>query len=249
MNNKYATLNIFPSVSQITLFNLEHQISADHVLETDVYNGSPDQTLNHQAFINKMQLQYFDAKEDNQSNDWSYLPTAVLAHKISNKQQKIVKDANSTKIKIVKDRHVRVQTCWKNGEVSWVAADALKEQNPWVIIQYATRNKLQKHPDFIWTKPYLENKQVIANLLQLLTVQSDQGMKYKFGVQIPRNASHALYLDKINNDHLWKEAMDKEIGSINSFETFKVMDEGEVMPPGYVKIPYHYVWDCIFDGR
>ena len=47
----------------------------------------------------------------------------------------------------------------------------------------------------------------------------------------------------------FSEAMDKEIGSINSFKTFKVMDEGEVMPPGYVKIPYHYVWDCKFDGR
>ena len=43
--------------------------------------------------------------------------------------------------------------------------------------------------------------------------------------------------------------MDKEIASINDFKTFRVLDEGEEMPEGYLKIPYHLVCDCKFDGR
>ena len=37
--------------------------------------------------------------------------------------------------------------------------------------------------------------------------------------------------------------------SINEFKTFRVLDEGEAIPEGYIKIPYHLVFDCKFDGR
>ncbi len=63
------------------------------------------------------------------------------------------------------------------------------------------------------------------------------------------NTSHALYLDKISNNGLWEEAMQKEISSINEFETFKVLEDDEVLPVGYTKIPYHLIWDVKFDGR
>ena len=35
--------------------------------------------------------------------------------------------------------------------------------------------------------------------------------KYKFGVQVPSSLRHALYLDRINGDNLWRIAIDKEI--------------------------------------
>ena len=63
------------------------------------------------------------------------------------------------------------------------------------------------------------------------------------------NTSHALYLDKINNNELWKESMNKEIDSINTFETFRILEDDEELPEGYVKIPYHFVWDCEFYGQ
>ncbi len=63
------------------------------------------------------------------------------------------------------------------------------------------------------------------------------------------NTSHALYLDKISNNDLWKEAMQKEVNSINEFEMLKVLEDDEILPEEYTKIPYHLIWDVKFDGR
>ena len=62
--------------------------------------------------------------------------------------------------------------------------------------------------------------------------------KYKFGVHVPHNPRDALRLDKVNNDNLWEGAMDKEIGSINTFKTFIILEENEHIPEGYKQIPY-----------
>ena len=39
--------------------------------------------LNHEAFIQKMQLQYFDTQEDTKSDDWNFIPIRVTAHRVS----------------------------------------------------------------------------------------------------------------------------------------------------------------------
>ena len=43
--------------------------------------------------------------------------------------------------------------------------------------------------------------------------------------------------------------MDKELDSINSFKTFRVLEKGEAMPEGCTQIPHHIVFDMKFDGR
>ena len=55
--------------------------SSLHIIETSVESSNAD--LNHEAFIRKMQLQYFDALEDSLDEDWSFIPTGVIAHKLS----------------------------------------------------------------------------------------------------------------------------------------------------------------------
>ena len=198
-----------------------------------------------------MQLQYFDTLEDNADEDWSFVPTGVIAHHISVVPRRIkVQRNNETYIQITKARHVRVKTCWRNGEVSWTSVDALKEQNPWVLAKYAAQQGLSKHPDFAWTTQYLEDSNIIANEthMQAMAAKSHHGQKFKFGVQIPMNTSHAIHLDGISNNNLWKEATNVELESINAFETFKVLEDTEEMPEGYIKIPYHIIYDCKFDG-
>ena len=54
--------------------------------------------------------------------------------------------------------------------------------------------------------------------------------KFKFGVHVPNNPTDAIRLDKTNNDDLWKVTMDKEIGSINTFETFVILEEKDHIP-------------------
>ena len=118
-----------------------------HTIETSIEPTPND--LCHEAFIRKMQLQYFDVIEDSKDEDWAYIPTGVISHKISVvPRQKIVHNNDTKEIVVTKDRHVRVHTCWRNGETSWVSADVLKEQNPWTIVNYGLRKGLTNHPDF-----------------------------------------------------------------------------------------------------
>ena len=84
-----------------------------HVLETDITSGDSITTLNHEAFVRKMQLQYFDTLEDNADEDWSFVPTGVLAHHLSVvPRHEIVQDNNGANIQVTKEHHIRVKTCF-----------------------------------------------------------------------------------------------------------------------------------------
>ena len=48
---------------------------------------------------------------------------------------------------------------------------------------------------------------------------------------------------------LWTEAIDTELKQINDYETFRVLEDNEPIPPGYKMIPYHCVYHVKFDGR
>jgi len=113
-------------------------------------------------------------------------------------------------------------------------------------VNYAVKRVITKHPDFKWTTRYIRTKDDNYNIL---ATKGHQGLKFKFPVQIPMNSSHALHLDKVHNNNLWKVAIQKEIDSINAFKTFRVLDEGEKLPEGYARIPYQLIYDCKFDGR
>eukprot|EP00978_Attheya_sp_CCMP212_P022904 scaffold69213_cov34-Attheya_sp.AAC.3 len=59
----------------------------------------------------------------------------------------------------------------------------------------------------------------------------------------------AILLDSANGDKLWITAVEKELKQINDYETFQVLEKGDIMPEGYQLIPYHIVFDCKFDFR
>ena len=149
-------------------------------------------------------------------------------------------------------RHLRTKVLWKDGTISWCAADALRLQNPYVYIPYIyERPKLIKHNDFKWVRDYIQQQEGINKLFKANRVQnkSSKMPKFKFGVQVPHNPSDAIRLDKVNNDNLWERAIDKEVGSINTFKTFIILEENENIPEGYKQIPYHMIFDVKFDGR
>jgi hypothetical protein len=56
-------------------------------------------------------------------------------------------------------------------------------------------------------------------------------------------------LDKINNNKLWQEEIEKELNQINEYQTFQVLEEGETLPNKYKCLPYHIVFDVKFDLR
>ena len=100
-----------------------------------------------------------------------------------------------------------------------------KNKNPWILAKCAMQKKLTNHPDFAWTSLHLKDKQVMANLanVKAMAGKSHHGQRFKFGVQIPHDTSHAIHLDTVSNNNLWKAATNTELDSINEFETFKML--------------------------
>ena len=58
-----------------------------------------------------------------------------------------------------------------------------------------------------------------------------------------------MKLDSEKDEKLWREAIETELKQINDYETFRVLEDDEPMPPGYKRIPYHCIFDVKFDGR
>jgi hypothetical protein len=72
--------------------------------------------------------------------------------------------------------------------------------------------------------------------------------KYKFGVQVPRSVTHAYYLDKINGNSEWRDAIATELKQISDYKTFRMLKHSESLAE-FQKIPYHVVFDVKFDLR
>ena len=127
----------------------------------------------------------------------------------------------------------------------------MQDQNPWIFAKYAKDRQLLAHPNFKWVHTYIKDTPHVINTARQAQkrLKDSSAPKFKFGVQVPQNAAHALKLDEINGDHLWQEATDTELGSINKFKTFWVLKKGESILPGYRRIPYHMIFDVKFDGR
>jgi hypothetical protein len=125
--------------------------------------------------------------------------------------------------------------------------EAARSDHPIPVIEYSMRNKLWKCSDmWKWTKDF--DVDAVEDLRRAFIAKYENTPKYKFGVQIPTSISHALRLDKLNGNDLWKEAIQKEMDQLKEYNTFRVPTEKDDLGK-YQQIPYHMVFDCKFDGR
>ena len=77
------------------------------------------------------------------------------------------------------------------------------------------------------------------------------GGKYKYGVYIPKNTKEALAIDKQNGNNLWRDAITKEVQTLQDFKTFKEIvsrkARGEV---AFDRSKYQYApLRCIYDVK
>ena len=215
-----------------------------------IWGDGPEPVTEQNMLVNPHatmdRLQYIQDCDDwitpEESQTWK--PIKVTNHKIVKSKR-----FNPGKKTMETSRHVRLYTTFGDGQSAWVQADAVKLARPRVIAQYVIDKDLFEHPDFQWvSKKYDWNKHK-AQYLRVFASQSAKGSKFKFGVQVPHSPKHALELDKINNDKLWEESMQKELDQINDYKTFRVLEAEEPTPEGYKRIPYHMVFDVKFDLR
>jgi hypothetical protein len=63
------------------------------------------------------------------------------------------------------------------------------------------------------------------------------GIKFNFGIQIPKGTKNRINLDKKNGNNLREEAIKTELKQIIDYQRFIVLDSGERIPTDYQKIP------------
>src|SRR5210317_1685914 len=112
-----------------------------HILETNLYcqdeeKWTPAVVSNIKATIDH------DLFEG--ATDLSFEPSSVLDHRVTKVLVRKVEPNPKPTIKLIKIRQVRVKVLWENGEISWINPNALRLQNPYLLVAYAVNNGLSQ---------------------------------------------------------------------------------------------------------
>lgn len=101
--------------------------------------------------------------------------------------------------------------CAYDNNVEAVDLEDLRVDHLWQCIAYASKHKLLYQDGFCeWITPHLETDKDLAVMIHNYCV-STMTHQFKYGVELPQSAKHALELDKQNGDNKWAQAMRKEI--------------------------------------
>jgi len=105
---------------------------------------------------------------------------------------------------------VLVKVHWQNDQPTWQDIAAVHIQQPEILVTYAFVHGLDKHPDWKWTLSHCDLDEQRAHIVKAFKATSDNGPWYKFGIEVPCSLKHALFLDRKNGNHLWREAIKME---------------------------------------
>ena len=118
-----------------------------------------------------------------------------------------------------------------------------------VAAKYALEKGLTLSEGWKWVSRYIETDPLCQHLTRTFKTTSEEGTKYKFGIEVPRSPKHALELDAKNGNTGWRDSLSLEVSQLNEYSTFITIPDGKPLPRDYKRIPYHFVFDVKFDGR
>ena len=215
--------------NQCTSATLPGALLLDEVVSKPSYN-LPCMTRDETDLLEYGRIMDAYNDRDDPDNAW-WSPSLILKHKVVHRRE----------------RECLVKVKWMNDGASWVPLGAVRLDNPFVLLDYAARHKLEHHPDWKWTTEYTAERRV--QLARAFKAQVDpKAPQFKFGVEVPQHVGHAMRLDRTNMDTLWRESIEKELQQINDYKTFRSLAKGEDLST-FTKIPYHIVFDVKFDLR
>ena len=203
--------------------------STNPILDTTVYEVAFDDGMLEDVLANVFAQAIYEDSDENGYNEGLILDT-ILDHFVSRKL---------TKFRSTSGCFFLVR--WRDGSESVVRLKELMESYPVKVAQYAKDNSIDKEEGFWWTAYTLKKAARIIAKIKTRNVRLE-----KFGIRVPRSVEEALKFDRQSNTTYWKDAIDKEMRNIEI--AFKVLDEGEHVPPGYQLIRCHFIFDVKIDG-
>ena len=127
---------------------------------------------------------------------------------------------------------------WRYGSEQWIPLSIPKESNPLEVADSAVSHKIGKYPDFHWWLSYtLRKRDTIVS-----TVNSRvKSVPQKYVIEVPCTVKKSLAFDDRNGNHLWRDALDKEMSNLRV--DFDILDENQHALPGYYKASGHIIFD------
>jgi hypothetical protein len=96
----------------------------------------------------------------------------------------------------------------------------------------------------------VKNKKKYIRMMKQSRISTmKQTIRFKFGVQVPRNYKEALKIDAENGDTQWTQAIQAELQQINEYDTFQDLGKQAPPPSTHKRINVHFVFDVKFDLR
>ena len=125
---------------------------------------------------------------------------------------------------------------------SWIPLKELKESYPLQVAEIAVARELDKMPAFAWWVPYTLKKRdaIIASVRQRIAKTA-----HKYGIEIPTSWKHAQEIDAKNGNHLWRDALAKEMKNV--WVAFDILENHQPVPVGWTKATGHLIWDVKMD--
>ena len=124
-----------------------------------------------------------------------------------------------------------------NALSSWVDMFALVMQESILILRYKHANHLTGQGPFKVLNNYCTGK-ALCYLTRVFKVKTKPGfIKVKFVVQAPLGFKQAFFLDQLNGNTFWHNAIKKETIQFYKYRVFCTLNKGEPVPAGYNQIP------------
>ena len=138
-----------------------------------------------------------------------------------------------------------------DGSETWEPLNIIAKDDPVTLAAYAKEHDLIETPGWKFLRRYTRRAKMLRRMLNQARRRSkNNGPRYKFGVQVPRNVKEALAFDKANGNTLWADSMALELGQLNDYKTFESAGKGRHRcPRDYQLIRCHMVFDVKEDGR
>ena len=163
------------------------------------------------------------------------------SHMLS-KANAYVYSKNGNKSPVITTKGCDIRIRWRDESTTWVPMNVIKNCEPLLLAEYAERMNISHEPVFNWWVKYtLKKKPRLLSKLQTAYHKNN----LKFGLEVPKNYKDALAIDARNNNHFWRDAIDKEMTNVKV--AFKFLGHGMPPPVGFTHIRCHIIFDVKMD--
>ena len=124
----------------------------------------------------------------------------------------------------------------------WISLKEMKQSYPLETAEFAVARRIDNLPAFAWWVKHTLKKRnaIIASIKARLAKTT-----HKYGVEVPLSWKHAIELDTKNGNHLWRDALKKEMKNVGV--AFDILEDHQNVPIGWTKTSGHLIWDVKMD--